>query len=310
MPSGGTLRVQSIWIAREVSDASDVISNHYREPQHGTAGASMLLDPTWTARGAYRKMKEMKILIVDDEQPARRKIRAYLAEESGIGSVLEAGNGVDAVRLIEEEKPDLVFLDIQMPGMTGFEVIEAVGTDNMPVVVFVTAYDQYAVDAFEVEAVDYLLKPYDQERFRKSFTRAVGQVKVRANGVGNGAASVVRRLLEEVNKGRGYAGRIMVKKGPRFFFIKTGEIAYISAEEKYVKLHTEGDVYLIRETMSRIEGRLDPAVFARIHRSSIVNIDFIKEIQPWTHGDYVVILKDGTKLNLSRRFSERLLGKF
>ena len=131
-------------------------------------------------------MKEMKILIVDDEQPARRKIRAYLAEESGIGSVLEAGNGVDAVRLIEEEKPDLVFLDIQMPGMTGFEVIEAVGTDNMPVVVFVTAYDQYAVDAFEVEAVDYLLKPYDQERFRKSFSRAVGQVKVRDGGVGEG----------------------------------------------------------------------------------------------------------------------------
>jgi len=252
----------------------------------------------------------MKILIVDDEQPARRKIRSYLAEESGIGSILEAGNGVDAVRLIEEEKPDLVFLDIQMPGMTGFEVIEAVGIDNMPVVVFVTAYDQYAVDAFEVEAVDYLLKPYDQERFRKSFTRAVGQVKVRADGVGDGAASVVRRLLEEVDKGRGYAGRIMVKKGPRFFFIKTGEIAYISAEEKYVKLHTGGDVYLIRETMARMEGRLDPAVFARIHRSTIVNIDHIKEIQPWTHGDYVVILKDGTTLNLSRRFSDRLLSRF
>ncbi len=251
-------------------------------------------------------MKKMKILIVDDERPARRKIRAYLAEEGGIGSILEAENGVEAVRLIGEGGVDLVFLDIQMPGMTGFEVIEAVGIDHMPVVVFVTAYDQYAIDAFEVEAVDYLLKPFDQERFRKSFTRAVGRVKSRDVG----ADSVVRRLLEEVNKSKGYVRRIMVKKGPRFFFVRVDEIAYISAEEKYVKLHTEGDEYLIRETMSRMEGRLDPGVFARIHRSTIVNIDYIKEIQPWTHGDYVVILKDGTKLNLSRRFSDRLLSKF
>ncbi|MCP5109132.1 MAG: response regulator transcription factor [bacterium] len=253
-------------------------------------------------------MKKIKILIVDDEQPARRKIRSYLKEESGIDSVVEAGNGVEAVRLIGEEKPGLVFLDIQMPGMTGFEVIEAVGIDEMPAVIFVTAYDQYAIRAFEVQAVDYLLKPFDQERFRKSYHRALEQLEQRS-GEGE-AAVVVRRLLEEINREKGYLQRVMVKKGPRFFFVKTGEVMYISAEEKYIKLHTREETYLIRETMSRMEERLDPAVFVRIHRSFIVNIDFIKEIQSWSHGDYIVILKNGTKLNLSRRFSERLLAVF
>ena len=254
-------------------------------------------------------MKSINILIVDDEQPARRKIRSFLSEETGIGSIIEAEDGVEAVRLIHEKKPDLVFLDIQMPVMTGFDVIGAVGVEQMPVIVFVTAYDQYAVHAFEVQAVDYLLKPFDQERLRKSFLRAAAQVSSTASGEKAGTA-VLKRLLEEIDSGKEYLQRFMVKKGPRFFFIKTSEIVYISADEKYVKIHTEEEFYLHRETMARMEERLDPAIFARIHRSSIVNIDFIKEIQPWTHGDYIVILKNGTKLNLSRRFSERLLGKF
>ena len=252
-------------------------------------------------------MKEINILIVDDEQPARKKIRSYLKEEANIHSIAEAKDGIEAVQFIQGEKPDLVFLDIQMPGMNGFEVIEAVGIENMPAVVFVTAYDQYAIDAFEVQAVDYLLKPYDQERFRKSFNRSLEQI---GSDIESFAADSIQRLLEEIKKEKKYFQRIMVKRGSRFFFVKPNKIMYISADEKYVKLHTPEDAYLIRETMSRMEQHLDPAKFARIHRSYIVNIDFIKEIQPWSHGDYIVILKNGQKLNLSRRYSDRLLGKY
>ena len=250
------------------------------------------------------KIKGVNILIVDDEQPARQKIQSYLKEEENIHSITEAANGIEAVQLIRENHPDIVFLDIQMPGMNGFEVIDTVGVDHMPVVVFVTAYDQYALDAFEVQAVDYLLKPYHQERFNKSFHRALEQVQSQP---GHESSVVIKRLLEEINKEKKYQRRIMVKKGPRYFFVKTDEILYISADEKYVKLHTREESYLIRDTMARLEKCLDPAKFTRIHRSTIVNIDFIKEIQPWTHGDYIVIMQNGTKLNLSRRFSERLL---
>jgi two-component system LytT family response regulator len=256
------------------------------------------------------EMKEINILIVDDEQPARKKIRAYLTEEANIHSIIEAKDGIEAVQFIQEKKTDLVFLDIQMPGMNGFEVIEAVGIENMPAVVFVTAYDQYAIDAFEVQAVDYLLKPYDQERFRKSFNRALEQIEKKGSGMESAAAASVKRLLEEIKKEKKYLQRIMVKRGSRFFFVKPDKIMYISSEEKYIKLHTAEGTYLIRDTMSRMEQHLDPAAFVRIHRSYIVNIDFIKEIQPWSHGDYIVILKNGARLNLSRRFSERLLGRY
>jgi len=249
-------------------------------------------------------MHNIKILIVDDEQPARKKIRSFLKEETEIGSVLEAENGIEAVKKIHEENPDLVFLDIQMPGMTGFEVIESVGVGNMPVLVFVTAYDQYAIDAFEVQAIDYLLKPYDQDRFRKSFTRALKQLELKHSNT-----AVLKNLLNEIKSEKEYLDRIMVNIGYRFFYIKTSNIIYISAEEKYVNLHTERDQYLVRDTMNNMEQKLDPAKFKRIHRSHIVNIDFIKEMQPSSHGDYVVILKDGTKLTLSRRFRDRLFGK-
>ncbi len=243
------------------------------------------------------------ILIVDDEQPARKKLRSFLKEEKNIESIIEAENGVEVAKLIQEKKPDLVLLDIQMPGMNGFEVIEAVGVEKMPAVVFVTAYDQYALEAFEVQAVDYLLKPYDQERFKKSFNRALERIQFK-----NENASLYQKLIDEIHAGKKYLQRIMVNTGHRFFFIKTGEVVFISAEEKYVKLHTEKESYLIRDTMSAMEQRLDPAKFARIHRSCIVNIDFIKEMQSASHGDYIAILKNRTTLAISRRFRERLFG--
>ena len=250
-------------------------------------------------------MRGIDVLIVDDEQPAIKKIRSYLKKEKGIESITEAENGVEAVRIIRKNNPDLVFLDIQMPGMNGFEVIEAVRVENMPAVVFVTAYDEYAIDAFEVQAVDYLLKPYDQERFRTSLNRALEQIQS-----GGKESTILKRLLSEINREIKYLRRIMVKKGSRFFFVNTHEVMYISAYEKYINLHTSEATHLIRDTLNRMESRLDPENFARIHRSSIVNMNYIKEMQPWSHGDCIVILKDGTKLTLSRRYRNNLLGRF
>ena len=249
-------------------------------------------------------MKGLDVLIVDDEQPARRKLRSYLKKEAGIDAIFEAENGIDAVSRIRKSHPDLVFLDIQMPGLNGFEVIEKVGIESMPAVIFVTAYDEYALDAFEVQAVDYLLKPFDEERFRKSFSRAKAQIQT-----GSQNAAFFKNLLSEVYKEKKYLHRIMVKKGSRYLFVNTSEISYISAYEKYINLHTREGTHLVRDTMNRMESRLDPDDFARIHRSSIVNLNYVKELQPWSHGDCIVILKDGTRLNLSRRYRDKLLGK-
>lgn len=222
----------------------------------------------------------------------------------GIAAIHEAANGTEAVEQIRAAKPDLVFLDIQMPGLNGFEVIDAVGAENMPAVVFVTAYDQYAIEAFEVQAVDYLLKPFDQERFKKSFGRARQRLQLK-----NENAAVYQNLLGEVKQEKKYLKRMLVAVGARFFFVKTSEVMFIAAEEKYAKLHTASENYLIRETMSNLEQRLDPEKFARVHRSYIVNLDFVKEIHPSSHGDFEVVLKNGVRLAGSRRFRERVFGR-
>lgn len=249
-------------------------------------------------------MTGLKILLVDDEQPARKKLRAYLKDEAGIAEIREAGNGIEAVQSIREQRPDLAFLDIQMPGMNGFEVIAEVGAEEMPAVIFVTAYDQYAVAAFEVRALDYLLKPFDQERFQKAFQRALEMIPAKPE-----RAATVQKLLEEMLREGKYLQRVLVSVGAKRFFIKTGEIVFISAEEKYIRLHTEKENFLLRETMNALEQRLDPSKFARIHRSHIVNLDFIRELLPWSHGDTVVVLKNGARLSCSRRYRERLLGR-
>lgn len=249
-------------------------------------------------------MSGLKILIVDDELPARKKLRAFLKNEPGVADISEAGNGLEAVQRIRALQPDLVFLDIQMPGMNGFEVIAEVGVEEMPGVIFVTAYDQYAVAAFEVQALDYLLKPFDKERFQKAFQRAQEMLPAKPE-----RAATVQKLLEEMFREGRYPLRLLVSSGAKRFFVKTNAIAFVSAEEKYVRLHTEKESFLLRETMSALEQRLDPSKFARIHRSYLVNLDFIQEIQPWSHGDCVVVLKNGKKLTCSRRYRERLLGE-
>jgi two-component system, LytTR family, response regulator len=244
-----------------------------------------------------------RVLIVDDEPLARERLRMLLQDEHGIDVVGEAGDAASAAEAIAGLAPDLVFLDVQMPGATGFDVINAVGADKMPMVIFVTAYDRYALRAFEVHALDYLLKPFDRERFRQALGRARRQLEGRSSG------DLERRLLAIVNDlkpSHGGVDRFVVKAGGRVFFVRADEIDWIEAAGNYVKLHVGSDTHLFRETMNAVEARLDADLFFRIHRSHIVNIERIRELQPWFNGEYVVFLKNGTRLTLSRGYREKL----
>jgi two-component system LytT family response regulator len=216
----------------------------------------------------------------------------------------EAASGPEAVEAIRSLKPDLVFLDVQMPGMTGLEVIEAVGTEQMPAVVFVTAYDEFAVEAFEVQAVDYLLKPFDAARFQKALAHATERVRQRAGGAAESLEPLLARLLGEQRR---FLERLLVRDGERMFFVRVAEILRLTAEGNYVRVHTAAGRHLVRETLAGLEARLDPERFARVHRSEIVNVEAIKEIRPLFHGDHSVLLKNGDEVRLSRRFQDRLL---
>ena len=249
-------------------------------------------------------MKKIKVLVVDDEPLARERLTTLLSQEPDVELVTPARDGEEAITSIHDDSPDLVFLDVQMPQMNGFDVIEAVGSDKMPLVIFVTAYDQHALKAFQVRALDYLLKPFDRERFRQALTRAHQQLE---RSAGNG--EIERRLAAIVNDLRppkARTDRFVVKSGGRIFFVRTGEIDWIEAAGNYVKLHVGNDSHLIRETMNAVEGKLSPDLFVRIHRCHIVNIEQVRELQPWFNGEYVVFLKNGTRLTLSRGYRERL----
>ena len=249
-------------------------------------------------------MKKIRTLIADDEPLARERIRALLAEQADIDVVGEARDGEEAVQAILTHAPDLVFLDIQMPRMDGFEVIRTVGADNMPLVVFVTAYDQHALKAFDVRALDYLLKPFDRDRFAESIGRVRDAIEH------SGSDEIGRRLLEIVRELKPgtppRSDRLVIKSAGRLFFLRIDEIDWVEAAGNYVKLHVGTDEHLLRETMNGIEQKLDPDAFFRIHRSRIVNMERIKELQPWFNGEYVVILHNGTKLTLSRGYREKL----
>jgi two-component system, LytTR family, response regulator len=247
-------------------------------------------------------MTPIKILVADDEPPARRKIISFIKDSERACEIYEATNGIEAVEKISELKPSLVFLDIQMPGMTGFEVIENIGVDHMPFVVFVTAYDQYALDAFEVNAIDYLLKPFDHERFQKAFCKALERIELK-----NPVKIDYVKLLAEINSNKKYSERFLVNQSSKYFFVQADDISYISSEEKYVSLHAGSGTFLLRETMNNMEEKLGTDKFARVHRSYIVNISYIKEIQPWSHGDYIIVLKNNEKITLSRRYKNRLM---
>jgi two-component system LytT family response regulator len=243
-----------------------------------------------------------RALVVDDEPLARQRILHLLAKEPDFEVVGECANGVEAVTAIEDLEPDLVFLDIQMPELDGFGVIETLGTDRMPTTLFVTAFDQHAMKAFEVHALDYLLKPFDPERFHQALERARRWCSTAAE---ESPKQNLGPLMTGIREERPWLDRLLVRHGDRHVLVRTGAIQWIEAEDNYVRLHVEGTSFLLRQTMAGILGRLDPRQFRRIHRSAIVNLDCIKELQPWTSGDHLVIMRDGTKLTLSRTYREQ-----
>jgi two-component system LytT family response regulator len=253
----------------------------------------------------------IRTLIVDDEPAARAALQSLLAADREIEVIGECADGRAAVERIEREHPDLVFLDVQMPGLSGFDALGRLDLAELPEVVFVTAYDEYALRAFEVHAADYLLKPFSDDRFHLALTRAKQQVHRRRLGHLNDRLVM---LLDTVGRS-GMAGspaagqylrRFVIKSGGRATILAVRDIDWIEAEGDYVKLHTGKTSHLLRETMKRIEARLDPVRFVRIHRSTIVNIERIKEIQPFFHGEYVVLLHDGTSLKLARGYRQHL----
>ena len=252
---------------------------------------------------------KIRALIVDDEELGRDRIQSLLEQQPDVEIIGICSDGASAVETIERTQPDLVFLDVQMPGMDGFGVIENLDPTHLPAVVFVTAHDGHAIRAFEIHALDFLLKPFDQARFEKALERARGQLaskKTAAANLGAGIDSRLVSLLEELREERKYPERLIVKSSGRVFFVRTEEIDWVEASGNYVKIHTKNEAHLLRESMKNMEAKLDPKIFVRIHRSAIVNIDRIKELEPWFHGEYIVIMRDGTRLTASRVFSDRL----
>jgi two-component system LytT family response regulator len=251
----------------------------------------------------------LRTLIVDDEPLARERIRDLLAREPDIEIAGEAATGLEAVALIESLRPDLLFLDVQMPELDGFAVLEVIDSKAMPAVIFVTAYDQHTLRAFEVHALDYLLKPFDRERFEKALQRARDQIRLARDG---NLSQRLQTLLAELRAEKKYLERLVIKSRGRVFFLKVEEVDWMEAAGNYVRLHVERESHLLRETIKSMEQKLSPEKFLRINRSTIVNIDRIKELQPWFHGEYAVILKDDTRLTSSRNYRDKLdqlLGK-
>ncbi|HEV8355950.1 MAG TPA: LytTR family DNA-binding domain-containing protein [Gemmatimonadales bacterium] len=254
----------------------------------------------------------IRALIVDDEPAGRAAIKALVAEDPEIEVVGECSDGRSALERIERDPPDLLFLDVQMPEMDGLTMLRRLELPQLPVVVFVTAYDQYALRAFEVNAVDYLLKPFDDDRFRVALGRAKRQV--RQGRLGEASDRLVA-LLEGMGRPPGadpppasgrYLRRLVIKSGGRVSVLNVREIDWVEAEGDYLKIHAGKAWHLLRETMKSLEQQLEPARFVRIHRSTIVNVERIKELQPFFRGEYHVILQDGTSLKLSRGYKQHL----
>ena len=245
----------------------------------------------------------VRALIVDDEPLARERLRDMLKADSRVEIIGECAGGDEAIEAIQQLGPDLVFLDVEMPGKDGFAVLEALDADRLPVIIFVTAYDQYAVRAFEFHALDYLLKPFDQERFDKALARAISHIR---NEKSENLTARILKTLEEMKARPVHLERLVIKMNGHVFFVKTEEIDWLEAEGNYVRLHAGRESYLLRDTISALESQLDPRKFVRVHRSAIVNIDRITELQPWFHGEYRILLGEGVQLTLSRSYRERL----
>jgi two-component system LytT family response regulator len=240
---------------------------------------------------------KIRALIVDDEPLARRGLLRLLKNDPGMEFVGECGDGAGALSAILDKKPDLVLLDVQMPEMDGFEVVRRIGPERMPALIFVTAYDRYALRAFETNAIDYLLKPVAQGRFERALVRAKQRIAEKSKD------DVVRRLiatLEQMKRNDEYLARLPVSQNGRILFVNTEEIDWIEANGNYARLHVGPRTHEIRETLNALEHKLNPRDFQRIHRSAIVNVHMIKEIQPWFHGYHLILLQHGQELRMSR----------
>jgi two-component system LytT family response regulator len=254
--------------------------------------------------------EKITALIVDDEPLARKFVRRMLEKHPAVEIVGECGNGREAVAGIREKTPDLVFLDVQMPEMDGLTTLETLSAESLPQIVFVTAYEQYAIRAFEIHALDYLLKPFDQPRFDKAMMRVYEKSADREQAAVEQKQIVA--LLENVSRKTPFLDRLVVKTGGRIIFLKTSEIDWIQADDKYAHLHAGSKSHLVRQTLGALEAQLDPRKFIRIHRSAIVNVERIRELQPMFAGEHTVMLENGTKLTLSRSYKNKLfeiLGK-
>ncbi len=250
--------------------------------------------------------KTIKTIIIDDEPLAQRRLKGLLEPYADIQIVAECGEATEALAAINENQPDLLFLDVRLPGKNGLELLKDVAVERFPVVVFVTAFDEYAVKAFEVNALDYLLKPFDEERFETALQRARGQIE-RERG-GDMSRAVLALLSQQKNNQPKYFQRLKVKTGEGYIFLKTEEINWIEAEANYVRVHAGKRSFLLRGAIGNVETMLDSQQFVRIHRSAIVNVDSIREMHPWfQHGEYSLSLTDGTRLTISRGYRDRLM---
>ena len=263
----------------------------------------------------------LRVVIVDDEELARDRVKRLVERDDDVDVVGVCENGRDAIMAIHEQRPDVVFLDVRMPGLDGFDVVRALAPDEMPIIVFVTAYDEHAVRAFDVHALDYLVKPVEPDRLAAAVERARTRLRqssaaerferiaslVQASGMTGGAApgAVGVRDAESYAE-RGTPDRLLIKTEGRMLLLSVTDIDWIEAVGNYARVHVRAQRHLVRETMGRLDRRLAAAGFARIHRSTIVNLDRVREIQPWFNGEYVVLLADGTKFKLSRFYRDKL----
>lgn len=253
-------------------------------------------------------MDKLRAIIVDDEKPARRRLRELLERRSDIGIVAECANGAEAVRQIRALRPDLLLLDIQMPGLDGFGVVAALGAAQIPATIFVTAYDQYALKAFEVSALDYLLKPFSDERFERSLARVLSFIRTqRREELSTRILSLLDQIQTKQPRNNGAPlDCLIIKNGGRVLFLRVEEIDWIEAAGVYVQVHATGKTWLHRISLGELEAKLDARRFLRIHRSTIVNLQRVKELLPHSHGDFLVLLHDGTELKLSRGYRQKV----
>jgi two-component system, LytTR family, response regulator len=268
---------------------------------------------------------KLRVLVADDEAIARAGLCALLTADPDVDVVAECADGAQAVRALRELRPDVAFLDVQMPALDGFAVLRQIESEYVPTIVFVTAYDRYALRAFDAHAVDYLLKPFEDERFHLALARAKERARAAAaavsapsENVADGSAETLAALtgrlaafLDATERGGGataaqYPARLVVREAGSMRFVRTADLVWIEAADYYVKLHARGKVHMLRESMGSLEERLDPATFFRVHRSAIVNLDHVRELQPFGRGEHVVILDDETRLRLANTRREEL----